>query len=69
MLQKKGRICWTIQNSFYMDLIGLLFSKVFHDYNSLKFVHDQGLKNIICKFDYNILHMIQTIQRFEFQFP
>jgi hypothetical protein len=51
-----------------MDPIGLLFLKVFHDYNSLKFVHDQGLKNIICKFDYNILHMMQTIQRFGFQF-
>ncbi len=57
-----------LNHSIYMDLIGLLCSKVFHDYNSLKFVHDKGLKNIICKFDDNILHMMQTFQRFGFQF-
>jgi len=51
-----------------MDPIGLLFSQVFHDYNSLKFIHVQGLKNRICKFDYNVLNIMQTVQRFGFQF-
>jgi hypothetical protein len=46
-----------------MDRIGLLFSKAFHDYNSLKFVHNQGLKIKRCKFDHNIFNMMQNISK------